>query len=117
MALCITSQGLRAQPPAHPPDTARRVVVVGMAWDSTASRPLAGAVIQLVDPRDPSVSRSTVADSLGRWRVDGVAPGLWVVGFLDPTLDLLGIDSPLRAVHVSGTDSVVRADVGSPGPT
>lgn len=102
--------------PATAADTARRAAVAGVAWDSTAGGPLAGATVQLVNPREPAVSRSTVADSLGRWRIDGVAPGEWALGFVHPTLDLLGIESPLRAVAVSGRDSITHVNVWAPGP-
>jgi hypothetical protein len=101
---------------AQAPDSARqhgRATVAGVARDSIGNAPLAGATIQLV----PSDGRSTgalttTADSLGRYAIDGVPDGRYMLGFFHPMLDSLGLESPLREVTVVGLP--VRADVSTP---
>jgi hypothetical protein len=95
---------------------AAQVSVSGVAYDSLARGPLAGARIQLVSADDPGGSaRSTTSDSLGRFAIANVPAGRYTVGFFHPVLDSLGLEAPLRAVRVEGSADV-RVDVAVPGP-
>jgi hypothetical protein len=57
---------------AGPAATAR---VRGAVYDSLTRRALGGATVQLARTDDPSVGRTTVADSAGGFAIDAVAPG------------------------------------------
>ncbi len=90
--------------------------VSGIVRDSLASGNLAGAVVQLVGTgAQESVSLSTTSDSLGRYRIDSVPDGRFMLGFFHPMLDSLGIDAPLREVRVDAR-AAVRADLAIPSP-
>lgn len=57
----------------------------GVVFDSTTSRPLAGARVMVGGP-----GHSAVADSLGRFEVNDVPPGDYTVTFASPRTDALG---------------------------
>lgn len=90
--------------------------VSGTVRDSLRRAPLAGAIVQLVatDSRVP-FARSAVSDSTGSFGLSNVPDGRYVLGFLHPLLDSIGVQAPLRTVVVSGTGPVL-ADLGVPGP-
>src|SRR5919202_810145 len=71
----------------------------GVAWGQ-ATAP-AAAVVQIVTPAAPRVSHSADADSAGRFRIEGLAPGRYIIGFFHPLLDSLEIEAPLREVIVA----------------
>lgn len=102
---CVTA--LAASP------AAAQTPVVGTAYDSVAAAPLAGAVVQLADERDPARTFGATADSLGRYRIDAVPPGRYVAGLIHPSLDLLGLDATLGVVTVRA-DSLQRLDLAVP---
>jgi hypothetical protein len=74
---------------------------------------MAGAVVQLARADDPTRALSTEADSTGAFRLDSVAPGRYIAGFLHPTLDLLGLEFRPIGVEVAAGDDV-RADLALP---
>lgn len=102
-----------AQAPLQP-ITAR---ILGVAFDSTVMRPLPGAIIQLVAADNPSRIRSTTADDRGAYAIDSVRAGTYLLGFMHPRLDALGLDAPLTRIDVRvGGD--IRVPVAVPsGPT
>jgi hypothetical protein len=75
--------------------------VTGVVYDSLAHRPLAGAIVQLADV-NPSApyARSATTDSLGRFNFAGVRDGRYLIGFLHPVLDSIGLEEPTREVFV-----------------
>ncbi len=92
--------------------------VRGIVFDSVANTPLAGAVVQVAltdSTRAPADRRSysAVSDSTGRYRVEGLVPGHYVIGFQHDALLALGIESPLRAFDV-GTQGIVSLDLATP---
>jgi hypothetical protein len=90
--------------------------VSGIVHDSIGRLPLSGATVQLLAADSlASIVRTTVSDSLGRFTLGDVPDGRYRLGFLHPMLDSLGVDPPLRAVHVDGRRPV-RADLGIPSP-
>ncbi|MBV9881058.1 MAG: carboxypeptidase regulatory-like domain-containing protein [Gemmatirosa sp.] len=92
-------------------------VVSGVVHDSIAQGPLAGATVQLVAADTLTrFSVTGIADSLGRFSLAGVPDGHFMLGFFHPMLDSLGIESPLRAVHVDG-GRPVRVDLAIPSPS
>lgn len=92
------------------------VLVYGTVYDSVAHEPLSGAQVQLIDAATRARVYAAIADSLGRFRIDTVPAGRYIAGFFHPSVDVLGIQSPLRAVTVNaGAANVV--DLGIPGPS
>jgi hypothetical protein len=87
--------------------------VSGGVFDSVAMRPLAGALLQLVSPDNPSRSRSVTSDERGSWAIDSVPLGSYLLGFLHPRLDSLRLESPLLRVDARTTDEI-RAMVTIP---
>ncbi|MCU0649427.1 MAG: TonB-dependent receptor, partial [Gemmatimonadaceae bacterium] len=60
--------------------------------------------------------RVAVADSAGRYRLTSVPPGEYLIGFLHPRLDSLGMDGVMRAVSVPRSVPAVFVDLALPGP-
>ena len=82
-------------------DGAAPVTVTGTVYDSVAHAPLAGALVQLVDPQHASHAYNATTDSLGRFTIASVTPGQYAVGFYHPTLEALGIQPPLTGIDVA----------------
>jgi hypothetical protein len=90
--------------------------VGGVAWDSLAARPLAGATVQLVSqvrPGDPPLE--VVADSIGRWRVERVPAGRYLIGLQHARFDALGIDGVVETVDVPAGGPPIRVELALPG--
>ena len=98
---------------AVPLDAQDRHVVHGTVFDSVAHAPLAGAVVQLAVRNGASRPVTDTTDANGRFRLTGLGPGQYVLGFFHAALDALGLDAPVRAVTL-GADTLVRADLGIP---
>lgn len=91
-------------------------VISGIVYDSLARAPLAGALVQLSSA--DSLGRfggSTASDSLGRFAFDSIPGGRYLLGFVHPILDSLGLQPMVREVSVSG-GRAVRADLALPSP-
>lgn len=102
--------------PGATPDTGATAALTGTVYDSVTSSPLGGAAVQLVDLDDHSRVYTVRADSLGRFHFDGLRPGRYAAGFFHPSVDALGIDTPLRsAVIHAGADNFLELVI--PGPT
>lgn len=90
--------------------------VSGIVHDSLARRPLAGAAVQVVSADGSGKFTRTVStDSLGRFSLTDVPNGRYLVGFLHPSLDSVGLEPPLRELIVTGT-LPVRFDLATPSP-
>jgi hypothetical protein len=100
---------LTAQTPPAPRTAAVSASVVGVVFDSIALRPLAGAIVQLVNTSDPSRVRSATANERGAYRLDSIAVGVYVLGFIHPRLDSLGIEASLVRVDVQTDGQIVAA--------
>ncbi len=87
--------------------------VSGLAYDSTARRPLAGALIQLVAPDNPNRTRSATASADGLWVIDSVPLGTYLLGMLHPRLDALNVESPLIRVDAR-TNEEINATIAIP---
>jgi hypothetical protein len=73
--------------------TAQSIRVTGVAFDSLSGRPLPVAFVTLG-------SKSTIADSLGRFSFDSVAPGTYRVTLQHDMLDSLGLSGIATSVSV-----------------
>ena len=77
---------------AHALQQAGQATIVGTVYDSLSVHgPLPRAQIVLVGR-----SRYVQADSLGRFRIEGLAPGRYSLGLLHPVLDSFDLSAPLR---------------------
>ncbi|HEX8433326.1 MAG TPA: carboxypeptidase-like regulatory domain-containing protein, partial [Longimicrobium sp.] len=89
--------------------------VSGVVMDSLAGAPLSGATVQLVSSARTTAARTTLSDATGRFTFAEVPDGRYVIGFLHPTLDALGVEPIARAVTVAG-EREVSVDLAIPGP-
>jgi Carboxypeptidase regulatory-like domain/TonB-dependent Receptor Plug Domain len=102
--------------PPLPPAVAHATLasVSGIVYDSLAGAPLPDAIVQLVNAESVGASARTVnADSSGRFRIDSVPAGRYLIGFLHPTLDSLGVEPTPREVFVDGR-AALRVDLFIP---
>ncbi|MEO7102279.1 MAG: carboxypeptidase regulatory-like domain-containing protein [Gemmatimonadaceae bacterium] len=101
---------------AQTTERATTASVSGTVYDSVAREHLRGAQVQFVDAETKSKLYSAEADSSGRYHIDSLPAGKYIAGFFHPSVDVLGIQSPLRAVTVTaGPPNVV--DLAIPGPS
>lgn len=91
--------GIAAQGAA--PSNAGGVTVSGTVYDSLAGRPLAEALIQIVNRRNGAKALSATSDAHGDFEITAVPPGSYIIGFFHPALDSLGLGVPPKAVDVA----------------
>jgi hypothetical protein len=96
-------------------DSAGRGSISGIVVDSVVGIPLARAAVQLVAEDTSIRARTVLSDSLGRYTIDGLVDGRYVIGFFHPMLDSLGLEPPVREVFVRG--AAERVDLSIPSPT
>ena len=103
-------------PRQEPARDARLAAVSGVVFDSIAGAPLAAATVQLVPADERTEPRfSTLSDDEGRFAFADVAQGRYIIGFLHPVLDSLGLDPIARAVSVPGGRDL-HVVLAVPGP-
>ena len=86
----------------------------GRVIDSARARPLVGARVVAVGPDTrESVSGAAVTDTGGRYRIDSLPPGRYVVGFESPVLDSLELTLAPRAVVIAAGQTAT-IDLGLP---
>lgn len=92
-----------------PRDTASDTAsVAGTVYDSLSRSPLAGAIVQLVSLSNSAETYAARTDSAGAFAIPRVQQGQYLIGFLHPALDSLGLSPsqlPLTVIagHVSRT--------------
>lgn len=100
---------------ATPAQTGPATSVSGTVYDSVAHEPLGGARVQFVDAATRARQFMVDADSLGRFHIDSIPAGLYIAGFFHPSIDVLGVESPLRAVKLeAGRTNVVDLNISGP---
>ncbi len=91
--------------------------VSGIVFDSLAGLPLGDALVQLVNADSLSLpTRTVTSDSSGRYRLMGVPRGRYLIGFMHPMLDSIGIEPRPREVFIDGAGAM-RSDLSIPAPT
>src|SRR4051812_34488145 len=78
--------------------TVHAQTVAGLVTDSIGKIPLRGAIVQLAP--DSGAERHAITDSLGRFEFSSVAPGRYLIGFIHPLLDSIGLEPTIRAITV-----------------
>jgi hypothetical protein len=88
--------------------------VEGVASAAIGTRPPRDVLITLtrLEP-EPVTTRTTTADSLGRWHVDSLAPGRYLLEVSSALLDSLQLAIGAREIRIAGADTV-RADIALP---
>lgn len=106
-AMLLGASTLGAQQPA-------RGRIEGVARAGTERRPPRDVTITLtrLEP-EPVITRTTAADSLGRYRMDSLEPGRYLMEVSSPLLDSLQLAIGAREIRVVGDDTI-RADVALP---
>ena len=89
--------------------------ISGIVSDSVARTPLVGAAVQLMVTSGQGITRGAISDSLGHFALEDVPEGHYMIGFIHPMLDSLGLEPVLREVFVDGSRPV-RADLAIPSP-
>jgi protocatechuate 3,4-dioxygenase beta subunit len=77
--------------------------ISGSVYDSLAGKPLAGALVQLVASGEniDLGARSATTGANGEFELSGIRHGKYLIGFLHPALDSLGLGVPPRLLDVS----------------
>jgi len=111
--LSLLSLGLAAAVAQGPSDT---VVVRGIVFDSIATRPIAGASVQLVrvDSGHANDRFAASTDSTGAFTIHGVPTGRYLAGFYHPALDSLAFELPDHVVDVASGAKPIRLATPSP---
>lgn len=107
--LALGAAPLQAQQP--PPASYARVS--GVVFDSLASQPLAGALVQLVAANSATTARTMHTTPNGAFAFDSVEAGSYLLGFYHARLDALGITAPVRRVEARAGQNV-RAALATP---
>lgn len=92
--------------PATPASTPPRARIVGTVFDSAAAQWLGGATVQLVDAANPSQVRTAIAATNGRFVIDSISVGTYLIGFFHQRLDQLALDAPLFRVNITSSDEL-----------
>jgi hypothetical protein len=118
LAAALAGGSALAQQPTPAPAAPAPVpngIIVGYIFDSTVTRPLAEANIQIVTKADVTHGRSfsVLSDSSGFFRVTDVPPGEYLLTFFHPRLDELGLNAPMKGLTVSGARTDVELGIPS----
>jgi len=103
LAAALAGGSALAQQPVPAPAPAPTGLIVGYIFDSTVTRPLAEANIQVVTRTDLTHGKSfsVNSDSSGFFRIADVPVGDYVITYFHPRLDELGLTPPLKSMTVS----------------
>lgn len=118
ICVAVMCTALFARPAAAQASVVRvgpSTTVSGVVFDSLALKPLASARVELVNADSMSAPPKSVdTDSLGTFKFDGVRPGRYLLGFMHPMLDSIGVEQTPRAVTIDGRTVAVRIDLAVP---
>ncbi|HSJ16256.1 MAG TPA: carboxypeptidase regulatory-like domain-containing protein [Longimicrobiales bacterium] len=83
--------------------SARRAVLSGVVFDSAAAAPLAGAVVRLI-----GTAHRATADEAGRYRLEELSPGEFLVTFTHPRLERYDLEPVALPVTITegGADTL-----------
>jgi hypothetical protein len=98
------------------PAAAQRASVFGTVYDSLNARPLAGALIQLGTSDLHGRVLNARTDSEGRFHLEMVQPGEYIVAFTHPFLDSLGLEVPPRRLVIDEQTAQIQFALAIPTP-
>ncbi|HEY0930971.1 MAG TPA: carboxypeptidase-like regulatory domain-containing protein [Gemmatimonas sp.] len=90
-----------------------RARIEGVVFDSTTFNPMRRTTVQVAPVSDLGEARTTLTDSLGRFRFDSLPPGSWLLAAIHPRFDSLGIEQLTRQVSV-GRRGTTRVQLSTP---
>ncbi len=101
LVLLVPRLGAQDRAASSPSDSSRsgKAQILGVVFDSLHGRYLSGAEV-LVEGAGATLE----TDSLGKFRIDKLAPGTYQIGIFHPLLDTLGVGLATTPFHV-GPDS------------
>jgi hypothetical protein len=89
--------------------------VSGSVRDTIGHRPIRDAIVQLVSTEpDARRARSATSDSLGRYEFADVPSGRYLIGFIHPILDSIGV--PPLASPIVVDNAPLHVDLSTPDP-
>jgi hypothetical protein len=89
------------------------VTIAGTVYDSLAGKPLVGALVQVVARGEKPRAWNATSDANGAFEIAGVPHGLFLVGFMHPALDSLGLGVSPHTLDVT-SDAPVRVALAVP---
>lgn len=92
------------------------VTVSGVVFDSLTNTPLARALVQVVERGEHRGAWSAFSDERGAFHISGLPHGLFLIGFLHPELDSLGLGVAPHMLDVA-TDAPLHSDLAVPSAT
>lgn len=112
--LCAVATAFSVSPGAAGRAQTPTRVLTGAVFDSAAGIPLARAVVQLVrlDQGDaPTWATATLTNERGRYRLEGVTPGRYLIGFQHEALSAFRVEAPARRLDVPPSETAVDSNV------
>jgi hypothetical protein len=88
--------------------------IEGTVYDSLSHAPLRDAAVSFVAAAARTTSYNARSDSSGHYVLQNVQPGTYLVGFLHPLLDSIGIEPPTHRVTVSASSRAMHVDLAVP---
>lgn len=89
--------------------------ISGTVYDSLAARPLAGALVQIVEERNGAKALNTTSAADGGFEFRNIPPGSYTIGFFHTILDSLGLGVTSKTVDVtSGGPAHIALAIPSP---
>ncbi len=111
-AACIASAWLAA---AGVATLQAQSLVTGVVRDGGSGQPLSNAAVELVPAASPWLAGFAArSDSAGRYTIDGVPAGSYIVGFFHPRLDSIGLTQVSRPLDVLVAQRRIVADLARP---
>ena len=111
----LSAQVVTPRPASPQPEATSRTVVSGIVYDSVGMRRLPSAVVQLVPATDPQGSSfGATTDGNGRFRIDSVPEGQYLVGFFHPEIEAMGLVLPTRMTTIAGARTTLILSTPSP---
>lgn len=101
---------------AQSDSAAALVTITGSVYDSLSGKPLADALVQLIGTGGTSEAWNATTYANGEFAFPAVPSGKYLMGFLHPTLDSLGLGAPRRIVDATGS-APVRVTLAIPSAT
>lgn len=101
---------------AQSDSAAASVTITGSVYDSLSGKPLAGALVQLIGTGGTGGAWNATTYANGEFAFPAVPSGKYVMGFLHPTLDSLGLGAPRRIIDATGT-APLRVTLAIPSAT
>lgn len=95
-------------------DSSGTGTISGVVYDSIAHAPIAGAHVQAVPASSPAQRvHAATTDAKGRYAIESLPPGRYLVGFESDVLDTLALSEPLYTVEVRAGERS-KADLAVP---